>query len=186
MNERMRHIIPLARKTGLKYDVTHQQKKLHPCLSTGSVGRVSTSLCSAPIASGTVHCTLAEQHSSSRCALMECWWLRPSAQPDEDTEGRGGGVCVWLHFWNGGWVHKGDRGHPAYKTKVVKREKGWNRWLWRGVKYGGRVPGEEESYGVSKERGIKNRGEGKDVLSTFELRCVCAGELIFHKSHPIT
>lgn len=126
-------------------------------LVCGGSQMLSTSLCSAPKASPTAHCTLSEPNSFLCCTLMDCCKSRPSTQPNEDTEGRGGAVCALLYFWNGGWVHKGDRGHSAHKTKVATRGRGWSGWLWRGVQYRGRLPGEEESDEVSKQGGVKKK-----------------------------
>lgn len=97
-HRRMRHILPPGKDTGPLHSATHHEWKEQYCLSAGGVRPVSTSLSCAPVASRTAHCTLSEQHNSCHCALMDCWWLRPSAHPNEDTEGGNGGclcVCVF-------------------------------------------------------------------------------------------
>lgn len=68
--------------------------------------------------------------------------------------GRGWGVfvCARLYFWNRGWVHKGDRGHPTHKTKIVMRERrragGW-----------GGVDGFEEELSMMEEGSQEKRRE---------------------------
>lgn len=66
-------------------------------------------------------------------------------------------VCVFdFTFWNGGWVHKGDRGHPTHKTKIVMRE-GETRGGGRGG-----VDGFEEELSVMEEGSQGRRRRRRD------------------------
>lgn len=72
----------------------------------------------------TEHCTLLEQHSFCHCTLMDRWWLRPSAQPDGDTEGNwGGGGGVHLTFETADGCAKESEDIQLIKLKLqwVKR-----------------------------------------------------------------
>lgn len=62
----------------------------------------------------------------------------------------------------------------------------WSVWLWKGITYEGKVPGEEEGDEETKERQIKLRGDRRYALSTHTNSDVSAGELMFHKLHPVT
>lgn len=103
-------------------------------------------------------------------------------QQGHQLKGWGRGVCVQLYFWNGEWVHKGDRGHPSHKTKVAMRGRGCSGWLWRGFKNEGTVSG-EESDEETKERQIKNqRGQKRCSFLSYKFRY----DLMFYKLHLVT
>lgn len=135
-----------------------QMKAFTPPLCWG-VGRVAASPCSCPDSFQNRTCTLLEQHSSCHCTLMDRWWLRPSAQPDGDTEGNwGGGGGVYLTFETADGCAKESEDIQLIKPKLrwVRRCRmgvggggggvRWSRFLWRGIRFdGGKVPGEQRT-----------------------------------------
>lgn len=127
----LKHPMALAGKIRATiFSDPHYEGKQLLCLSVLAGCRPAQGLivlCSSSIHKKNVHCTLTEQHRFCHCAVMDCWWLRPSAQPKEDTEraarrGWRTGVFTWLYFRNSGWIHKGDIGHSTHKPK-----KWWQR-----------------------------------------------------------
>lgn len=106
----------------------------------------------APTPSRTEHCTLLEQHSSCHCTLMDRWWLRPSAQPDGDTEGNwGGGGGVHLTFETADGCAKESEDIQLIKPKL--------RWV-RRCRMGGLGGADffEEELGLMGGKSLESRG----------------------------